>query len=224
MTKRDNRLIIGGIFVLIGILALAQNLDVLGVDSQTIVGLTFLLGGAAIFYRGRQEQNKWKFYGGVAAMFIGFAIFMDSMRFLPDDFIATAFLWIVAALFLRVHLSKREAYWPIIPAGIFLTIGLAVLLDGYRIIHGETVGALIVFGIAATFGYLYAIRNEQNKLDWAKYPAGGMCLISLFIYFSERHVGMGPLIFAVALILAGIGLIIQTVRADRQVDPKNQTA
>ena len=223
MSTRDNRLRVGAILILIGALALVQNLNLLPVDSSHLVGLTFLLGGAAVFLSGRKDHNAFKFYSGVAAMFVGFAIIVGTTDILPGQIIGTVCLWIIASLFLRVYLNKREAYWPIIPAGILLTVGLAVGLEGFRLIHGQTIGALINLGIAGTFGYLYNIRNVQNKLEWAKYPAAAMMVVSLIVYFSERHYGFGPLIFASVLILAGIGLIIQTLRAGRHAIANDQT-
>jgi hypothetical protein len=221
---QDNRVSIGAILTLIGVLALAQNLRLLSIDSDHIVGLAFLLGGLAFFLQGRKGRNGFKLYGGLAAMFTGFAIIVGTTNILPGEIIGTAILWLIASVFLSVHLNKREAYWPLIPAGILFTIGFAVALEGFRLVHGSTIGAIINFGIAATFGYLYSIRNEQNRLEWAKYPALGMLLVSLIVYFSDRHYGVGPIIFSVALILAGIGLIVQTLRSERRVASNDQTA
>lgn len=224
MSTRDSRMSLGAVLVLIGVLALAQNLEVLPIDSRHITGLVFLLGGGAVFYQGRKDQSWLKFYGGVAAMFIGFAILVGSTRLLPGEIIGTAVLWIIASLFLRIHLNKREVYWPIIPAGILFSIGLAVALEGFDLIDGSTIGALINFGIAGTFGYLYNIRNVQNRLDWAKYPALGMLAVSLIVYFSDRHYGLEPIVFSILLIAAGIGLIVQTLRAGRRVASNDQPA
>ena len=224
MSMQDNRVSLGAILTLIGVLALFQNLRILPIDEDHIVGLTFLLGGLGIFLQGRKGRSGFKFYGGLAAMFIGFAILVGATNILPEEIIGTAILWLIASVFLSVHLNKRQAYWPLIPAGILYTIGFAVALEGFHLVHGSTIGALINFGIAATFGYLYSIRNEQNRLGWAKYPALGMLVISLIVYFADRHYGIGPIIFSIALILAGVGLILQTLRADRQVASNDQTA
>jgi hypothetical protein len=48
--------------------------------------------------------------------------------------------------------------------------------------------------------------------------------VSILIYFSDRHYGIGPIIFAVLLIAAGLGLIVQTIRADRQIATNDQPA
>jgi hypothetical protein len=222
MSLRDSRISLGALLVFIGMLALAQNLDWLRIDSEHVAGIIFLLSGATLFYQSRSDGKQFKFYIGIAAMFVGFAILVDATRMLPDEIIGTAVLWIIAALFLRVHLSKRESYWPIIPAGILFSIGLMVALEGFNLIYGATIGALINFGIAGTFGYLYSVRNEQNRLEWAKYPALGFLGISILVYFSDRHYGVGPIIFSTFLIVAGVALIVQTVRADRRVTPNDQ--
>jgi len=224
MSLRDSRISLGALLVVIGLLALAQNLDWLRIDSDHVAGIIFFLVGATLFYQSRAGGNQFKFYAGIAGMFVGFAILVGSTRILPDQITGTAVLWIIAALFLRVYLKKREAYWPIIPAGILFSIGLVVALEGFNLIYDVTIGALITFGIAATFGYLYSIRTEQNKLEWAKYPALGMLGVSVLIYFSDRHYGVGPIIFSILLIAAGIGLIVQTIRADRQITTNDQPA
>jgi hypothetical protein len=97
-------------------------------------------------------------------------------------------------------------------------------LEGFNLVYGETIGALINFGIAATFGYLYSIRTEQNRLEWAKYPAIGFLGISILVYFADRHYGIGPIIFAIFLIAAGVALIVQTIRSDRRITPNDQPA
>jgi len=224
MTLRDSRISLGSLLVIIGLLALAQNLDWLRVDSDHVAGIIFFLIGATLFYQSRSDGKQFKFYAGIAAMFIGFAILVGSTRILPGQITGAAVLWIIGGLFLRIYLNKRETYWPIIPAGILFTIGLVVALEGFNLIYDVTIGALITFGIAATFGYLYSIRTEQNKLEWAKYPALGMLAVSVLIYFSDRHYGIGPIIFALLLIAAGIGLIVQTIRADRQMTTNDQPA
>jgi len=224
MTLQDSRISLGALLVLIGLLILSQTLDLLRIESEHIAGIIFLLSGATLFYQSRSDGKQFKFYAGIVAMFIGFAILVDATRLLPDEVIGTAVLWIIGALFLRVHLNKRETYWPIIPASILFTIGLMVALEGFHVIYGATIGALINFGIAATFGYLYSLRTEQNRLEWAKYPAIGFLGISILVYFADRHYGLGPIIFAIVLIVAGVGLIVQTIRSDRRMTPNDQPA
>lgn len=217
MSMRDNRLVAGVVLIIIGGISLIQNLDLLPLSGGRIVALLFLLGGAALFASGRKEQSAFKFYSGIAAMLVGFSIIAGDMDILPGQVIGTAYLWTAASLFLRAHLNRRDSYWPLIPAGILYTVGLVITLEGFRLVRDETTAALICLGIAATFGYLYFVRNQQNKLGWAKYPATIMVSVALIVYFSGHHYGLEPVIFASALILAGIVLIIRTVHADQRV-------
>jgi hypothetical protein len=210
------------LLVLIGLLAMAQNFELLRIDSEHITGIIFLSIGATLYYQSRSDGKQLKFYVGITAMFIGFAILVSATHILPDQIIGTAVLWLMAWVFLRIHVRKREVYWPIIPAGILFTIGLMVALEGFDLVHDATIAALINFGIAATFGYLYNIRTEQNRLGWAKYPALGFLGISIVVYLADRHYGVGPVIFAIFLIAAGIALIVQTIRSDRRLTPNDQ--
>jgi len=222
---QSNRMLVGAILILIGALALVQNFDLLPIEGEHIFGTICLIGGAMIFALGRTERHAFKFYGGLALMFIGFATLADATRLLPGDIIGTAFLWTIAGLFLRVYLNRRDRFWPIIPAGVLFTLGAMAGLEGYHVIHGESTATLFFLGIAATFGYLYVIRNEQNRLDWAKYPAMATLGLSVLVYFSDRHYDAGPVIFATAFILAGLALIVQTLRTGHHdVTPHDQAA
>lgn len=217
MPAWDNRGRAGVILMIVGALSLLLNLDLLPFDGGLIVGLLFLVGGAAVFASGRKSCSALKFYGGIVAMLIGFSIVAGETDLVPGEVIGTAYLWTAGSLFLRVHLNRRDCYWPIIPAGILFAVGLAIALLGFRLIHDETVGAMICLGIAGTFAYLYSVRNEHNKLEWTKYPAAAMLTVAVIVYLSGRRFGLDPLVFGVTLILAGIGLVVNALRSGRGV-------
>jgi hypothetical protein len=225
MWMQSNRVLVGAMLILIGVLALVQNFDLLPIEGEHVFGSICFIGGTMVFALGRQERHAFKFYGGLALMFVGFATLADATGLVPGGAVGAVFLWTVAGLLLRVYLNRRERYWAVIPAGVLFTLGAMACLEGYHVIHGESTGALFFLGIAATFGYLYIVRNERNKLDWAKYPATATLALSVLVYFSDRHYDAGPVIFATLFILAGLALIVKTLReGHQQVSPNDQTA
>jgi hypothetical protein len=215
METPKTRLIVGGALLAIGLLSLLNNLDVFRMSEEYVLSLIFAGVGAAFLQHGWATPRKWTFYFGSALVLVGTIIFIEATRWLPDEMIGTMFLWLGAGLLYRVFQRDRDKnWWVLLFAGPMLTTGLVVLLESYRMLRGDLAGVIMMFGFAATFGYIYLLRSPQRKLDWAKFPAAIFFLIGVFILLAEEFFGAIPFVISGLFILSGLYLIYRTVRTD----------
>jgi len=179
----------------------------IGAGTVWLVALVFFI----VYFKDRSQ--KWALLLtsvlGAAGMIIFFAVFISETRILPESFIGTAVLWIIAAVFLGVYVRNRENWWAIIPAGVLTSIGFTVLADEVWYFYGETVAFILFLGFALTFLILYVLRNEQNQLEWAKYPAIVLGVFSFFLLFVNPHNRVGDVVFPILVILVGLYMVIR---------------
>lgn len=121
--------------------------------------------------------------------------------------------WGIGLTFGIVFLRRPERWWPVIPAGVFFSLGIVELLERARLGGPSFQAFLFCLGLAATFGFLFVIRNEENKLGWAKIPAVVLLLISLLFLFSALSWGVLVKVVSVLLVLAGLYLIFSSRRS-----------
>jgi len=215
MESNKTRLMIAGALIVIGLLSLLNNFDLFKLSEEYVLSLIFAGTGLVLVQHGRTTPRKWTFYFGCALVVVGVIIFIAENRLLPDEIIGTLWLWLIAGILYRVYQRDRNKnWWVLLFAGPMFTIGLVVLLEGFRLLRGDTIGVLIMLGFAATFGYIYTLRSPERKLDWAKFPAVAFFLIGVFILLANEIRGAIPFVISGLFILTGSYLIYRTVRAD----------
>jgi len=217
MENNKTRLLIGGALLVIGLISLLKNLDIFYLSEEYVLSLIFAGVGAMLvqYSRAAKGPRQWTFYLGGALVMVGAIIFIAENRFLPDQTVATMMLWLFAGLLFKVYQhNPKKNWWVLLFAGPMFTIGLVVLLEGFRLLRGDIIGVLIMFGFAATFGYLYTLRSPERKLDWAKFPATVFFLIGVFIFLAREFHGTIPFFISGVFILTGLYMIYRTVRTD----------
>lgn len=107
------------------------------------------------------------------------------------------FFAVLSAAFAAAYASRRDHYWPIIPAGVFATLALTTLIHS---------GSIFFFGLAATFALVYALSGQgYPRARWALYPAGSLAALGMLTLLA----GLGRLFFPLILIGAGVALIYE---------------
>jgi hypothetical protein len=237
MPINKTRLMLGGALFVIGLLPLLNNLEMFHLREEYVLSLIFAGTGVVLMQhgwsakrqatQGQTAPRQWTFYLGSALLIVGIIIFIAENRWLPDEMIATMWLWLIAGILYRVfQRDMAKNWWVLLFAGPMFTVGAVVLLEGFRLLRDETIAVLIVLGIAGTFAYIYSLRSLERKTDWAKFPAVVFFLIAVFILLANEFRGAIPFVISGLFILTGLYMIYRTVRADfgSKPEPPNSSA
>lgn len=77
--------------------------------------------------------------------------------------------------------SPRGRWWALLTAGMIASVETIILLDSLN--RGERYIAISLFLISGiTFLFVWLLRTEENRLQWAVYPASVLIGISAFLY------------------------------------------
>lgn len=202
-----------GIFIIVmGILLLLGNLDLFDHGQDFFWGILFLAGGFISMKEYARDKNKWWFLGLTSLLyFIGLAIIINALNFIDDDIIGTLLFWGLAAVFIHVGQRNEKAWWCYLVAGIAIVLGSIVFLETFNLLEDAYVAFVLFLGFGLTFAYLWLIRNEINKLNWAKYPAIGLITIAFFVLISSTSSILEDMFLPSLLILVGILLIYRSL-------------
>ncbi len=199
----QSRFLWGGLLIVGGILFLLQNL----LDFQfgsLFWALVFGLG--ALFFLSvfiSNRMNWWGLIPGITLLGIALVIALDA--FAPELgslLSGTIILGGIGLSFLVVYLLNREFWWAIIPAGVLLSLAVALAVDDFLPDTGFV--ALFFIGMALTFAVVARVPTPEGKMQWAWIPAGVLGIIGVaFGAFSGSLMA-----YAVPIILIGVGGIL----------------
>ena len=222
MEKGKSNLLLGGMLVLVGLAYLLNNLDIIFIENEVTVSMTFLAIGAYLFFRFVKTKAMGFLITGAIFTFIGLVIWLESIPGFDDQYIGVIVLWTAAALFGYGFLRNSENWGFLIPAGILFTIGSMVWLD-MILYNDDVLGSIFFLGLGSTFGFLYLIRNERNKLDWTKVPALCLIVFSGFLFLVTSDSLITDMFFPVVLILLGGYLVYNATKQKSFVKQANNS-
>ena len=218
MKSKYWHLIIGLVIILIGVLLLLQNLLILNLEEQLFWGIAFIILGA-IFLRvyNRTSPQRSLLILGIIFLLVGVFVSLDAIFFFPTQLFTTAFLWFIGAIFISLYVNKNDRWWAIMPGGILIILGVIVALSAFHLLEGNILWVIFLAGTSLIFWFLYLTKDEQNRLNWALYPA---LLLALFSIFILSLVWKNPFIetlFPVSIILCGAGLVLKNFWKKKQI-------
>lgn len=189
--------------VLTAVILFSENMagETLGGLVMIGIGLPFLI----VFLANR--SHWWALIPAVILIGIGLTLFSNIRA---EEWMGMIVLLVIGLPFFFVFYRRPEQWWAIIPASVMTTLGFIVLLSS--LIETETWGprliACVLFlGMAAPFAFLW-LRRDRYPTSWAKYPASGLLAMSLLALFFGQNMDW---VWAVALILAGIWLLVRNI-------------
>ncbi|NIR52931.1 hypothetical protein GWO43_30375 [candidate division KSB1 bacterium] len=211
MNQKSN-LIFGTLLILFGVLSLAVNLNLIYLDFEYVLAFMLLAAAAYLFVRFRKTQQFGSLIAAAILLFIGSAILIEHAWFVDDELTGVLLFWIMTALFIFGYVRDQRKWGLLIPAGVLFTLGSIVLIDMSPFMDDDLMGSVFFLGLGLTFGFLYLIRNEQNKLDWARIPALILTVFAGFIFLMSTDLFYANLIFPLILIAIGGYLIYHSTQ------------
>lgn len=139
-------------------------------------------------------------WGGLLIV-VGAALLVQTTGLVPiwaATWFGATFLAAIGLGFLTVYLQRPTRWWPIIPAGVALT--LAVVTAAGPFVPGPVSGAVFLLGLAVTFGAVALVPTAGAPRTWAWIPAGVLTVLAAITLGAAEAAVFWPLI----LIAAGV--------------------
>lgn len=201
--------VVGGILlVAAGVIFLMNNLGLIMLDWDVLIGPMFGIGGLVflmVFILNTDEW--WALIPAFVLMGIGIIVFMDqNMQAVADRWSGAVFLGFLGLAFFLIYITHINHWWAIIPGGVLLTLAGVTLVPG----EGDLSGVIFFFGLALTFGLVYILPKPSGRLKWALYPAGILLLIAVLVGLGAAN--LMNYVLPAALLIAGGFVIYQSLR------------
>jgi len=204
---------IGIALILLGIIAFLGNLGLFRIQSNFWGGFILIALGIAFFaFFGGRVRNWWVLIPGHLFTFLGVSLWLNAL--ISRYSWSGIFLFLgMAVAFIWIHLLT-EYWWSIIPGGASLVLAVVLVLGEFNLASLAIRWFVFCLGLGLVFGYLFLIKDEKNKLDWAKWPAGILLVVALIILASTLEERIGNVVVSVVLIAAGIYLVVQGLQKE----------
>ena len=192
---------------IIWILNFADDDNLVAVALFLLTAVAFLL----VFLRDRGQW--WALLVTWTALGLAAVVFMQTRTFAGLDLTwlnwsphmqGLVFLASVALGFFFVWLANvRTLWWALMTAG--LTAGVCVPAASRVYGFSDEIAAAALFLVAGlTFFLLWLIRNDENKLGWAIYPAAVLVPFSAFLYLILLWRGHEEITLSLMFIILGL--------------------
>ena len=194
-------LVLGGLLIIFGVLALLDTFIDLGAWVWVAV---LTVGGLAVYVVYAVERTeKWMLIISYVMLAVAGLVALLTLGLLPDPFVATYVLLSIALPFLAAFLFNRTNWGLLIPAYVLLAIGVMVPLIDLGVLYDTLIATYVLIAIAIPFFVVY-ILNTRNW--WALIPGGILAIIGLGFLIASASV---EYLFAAGLIVAGILIVVR---------------
>ena len=204
----------------IWVLNFTDDDQLVGVALFLLTALAFLL----VFIRNRRQW--WALLVTWTSLGLAAVVFMESSNFrLPawtglqwtPELQGLLFLGSIALGFFFVWLADvRRLWWALMTAG--LTPAVCAPVGARAFGYTEEIGAVLLFLISGfVFFLLWLIRNDENELGWAIYPAAVLFPFSAFLYMLIFWRGHSQVFLSVTFIFIGLIFIISSFVKRKQI-------
>ncbi|MBK5107316.1 MAG: hypothetical protein JJE12_04270 [Anaerolineales bacterium] len=194
-------LILGGLLIVFGVLALVETVTDLSAWIWVAVLTIGGLGVYAIYAMDRAQ--KWLLIVSYSMLAVAGLVTLLTLGVLEDTFVATYVLLAIALPFYFAFLSNRERWGLLIPAYVLTAIAVMVPLIELDVLGDELIVTYVMLAIAIPFFVVYFLNTKKW---WALIPGGILALIGLGFFIAEASV---EYILAAGLIVAGIIIVVR---------------
>lgn len=198
------RIVAGFLIIVAGILLLVHQLGLVKLTGDFWGIALMLMGGVIFLTLHLSDRAQWwpLIPGGILASWglsallgkLGLSATLASLVAMLGS--AVPFVWIY-------WLDRKNNWWALIPAGVFVMVGIAAVLG--TAVGEDWTATMVLWGIAAVFLVVYLRDRSQF---WPLIPAGVLALVGFGVGpLGQRSWVIGP----VLLILAGVLIILRTL-------------
>jgi len=150
------------------------------------------------------NSRNGRLYVGLTITAIGLLALLARLLNLGDA-MGAAFLWAVAAGLL-IGYEQRRAVGLLIAGTQVGAIGTFVLLQALGVASTGT-GSGWLFFVLVSLAFFVVFLAERRR-QWAVYAALGTLAFAAFV-FSAEHPRVGPILFPILLVLAGLCVVFR---------------
>jgi predicted membrane protein len=200
-TSKKSGLVLGGLLIVFGVLALLEIVTDL---SAWIWVAVLTIGGLGVYgIYATDRAEKWLLIISYAMLAVAGLVTLLTLEVLDDPYVATYVLVAIALPFLVAFLFDRTRWGLLIPAYVLLVVGVFVPLTELGVLDDNLTVTYILLAIAIPF-FVVFLRNTKNW--WALIPGGILAIVGLSFLIAEASV---EYIFAAVLIVAGILIVVR---------------
>jgi hypothetical protein len=210
MQKSGYRLIWSGLFIVLGLALLADNLDLLGDWNAPVWSL--MLGAISLIFLVTYISDRrqwWALIPGLTILGTAVGVFLAEQDLVEGYWVASIILAGVGLPFVLIFFADRRQWWALIPGMTMCGIAVGVGLEGANVISDEAVGGVIVGGIGLGFLSIYLVDRRQW---WALIPGGILGTIAVFLLLAAVAEFVWPLL----LILLGVLMLWNNMGGGRR--------
>jgi hypothetical protein len=204
MNKQTKQsLVWGGLFILIGLMALGETFTDLG--PWIWVGGLAVAGTGVYALYSTDKSEKWMLVVSYALETVAALIALLTLKILPAALIPTFVLLNIAIPFLIIYFQGDRKKWGLlIPVYILVAVSVMVPMIIKGFLDGILVAAYVLFAVAIPFFVVY-FRNSKNW--WALIPGIITAIVGFSFLIAENRL---KYIAPIGLIIAGIWLTTRT--------------
>jgi hypothetical protein len=208
------RLLWGVLLILGGILFLLYELGYVLIGDYAwaiilgIAGLAFL----SVFITDRRQW--WALFPGFALLIGGSILLLENVfPQLPDELGGVIALGGIGLAFLIIFLINFENWWALIPAGVLLSLAVAIGLSAF--LEESLMPGVFLIGLGLTFGGIGFMSTPQGRMRWAFIPAVILLVIGiiLLVAMADLMLYLLPLGF----IAVGVYIIYVILRSRQRI-------
>jgi len=209
-------LVWGVALVALGVLLLLRNTlgSWQGLD-DVLFAVLFAGAGAAFLatYVAQPTARWWAVIPACALLGIAALIALSALPgTLGDRIGAPVFLGALGLAFLMIYMREPKRWWAIIPAGAVISAGTTALTESLHLpVNG---GAVMMFGLAATFGLLSLVRTTEGKMRWPLVPAAVLAGLGLMILAQSSR--LGGLVWPILIVLVGVAFVVRSLPSRKE--------
>lgn len=153
-----------------GLLLLAINTNLFRLLPSMFSILFFSAVAFLFYFKTAKSLKLWMRIVGVAFIFI---ITVSSTGPLAE----MVPLLFIAFAFFATYFNCQRCWWALIPAGVFSSLAVVVLLE--NLFPSWDFGSVFLLGLGATFSALYLLPGHRGGKRWAIYPAISLIILTV---------------------------------------------